>query len=383
MPLRLIATCALGLECILETELRSLGFAEVRRERSAVSFSGRWIDVYRANWRLRSANRVLVELGAWDGADGDALAAGAAEMVTSARRWDGLSAGELFEPQRSFAIRATTSHSQIRDRRWVAVRVKDGIVDAQRRRYRKRATVDRNDPDVQLRVWLHRDRATLLLDTSGDSLDRRGYRVAAGPAPVREQVAAACVLAAAWDGQGPVVDPMCGGGTLLAEAGAYALGLAPGRLRESWGFERLPGFQAGVWRAVRNEPLPMPPAAGGDVQLLGIDEDSEAVRAARANLRRAELDSFARVDVGDAFAFEPPPGPGLLLINPPFGERLDQMQDQWPRIGDLMKQRYQGYRAVILAGDPDKGKHIGLKPRQRTPIRLGPLDAKILTFEIY
>lgn len=383
MALRLVATCALGLEWILERELLANGFSGVRRERSAVSFRGGWIDVYRANWRLRSANRVLVELGAWDGADGDALAAGANEMVLGSRRWDGLSAGELFEPQRSFAIRATSAHSQIRDRRWVAVRVKDGIVDAQRRRYRKRATVDRNAPDVQLRVWLFQDRATLLLDTSGDSLDRRGYRVAAGPAPVREQVAAACVLAADWDGRGPVVDPMCGGGTLLAEAGAYALGLAPGRLRESWGFERLPGFQAGVWRSVRNEPLLVPEAAGGEVQLLGIDSDPEAVRAARANLRRAGLDQMARVDVGDAFAFEPPPGPGLLLINPPFGERLDQETEQWPRIGDLMKQRYRGYRAVILAGDPAKGKHIGLKPRQRTPIRLGPLDAKILSFELY
>ena len=383
MALRLIATCALGLEWILERELRENGFAGVSRERSAVSFTGGWIDVYRANWRLRSANRVLVELGAWDAPDDDALAAGATALVLGSRRWDGLSAGELFEPQRSFAIRATSSHSQVRDKRWVAVRVKDGIVDAQRRRYRKRATVDRDDPDLQLRVWLFRDRASLLLDTSGDSLDRRGYRVAAGPAPVREQVAAACVLAAEWDGKGPVVDPMCGGGTLLAEAGAYALGLAPGRLRERWGFERLPGFEVGVWRSVRNEPLPAPAAAGGAVQLLGIDADAEAVRAARANLRRAGLEDFARVDAGDAFAFEPPPGPGLLLINPPFGERLDPAEGQWPRIGDLMKQRYAGYKAVILAGDPAKGKHIGLKPRQRTPIRLGPLDAKILAFDVY
>jgi len=384
MTLRLVATCALGLEELLEEELRALGMAGVERQRGAVVFAGGWTAVWRANWRLRTANRVLVELGAWAGADGDALAAGAERAVAATRSWDGVGAADLFDPRRSFAVRATSSRSQVRDTRWVALRVKDGIVDAQRRRFGQRASVERHDPDVQLRVWLHEDRATLLLDTSGEPLDRRGYRVVSSAAPVREQLAAACVLAAGWDGTGPVVDPMCGSGTLLAEAAAVALGLAPGRLRERWGFETLPGFDPAAWEAVRSEPIPAPGRdAGRPLSLHGVDAAPEAIEAATANLERAGLLDRATLTVGDAFAFTPPPGPGLLLVNPAYGERLAEDADQWPRLGDLMKQRYSGWRAVVLAGGASRGKHIGLRPERRIPVRTGPLDARILPFVLY
>ncbi|HEX2252171.1 MAG TPA: THUMP domain-containing protein [Thermoanaerobaculia bacterium] len=385
MTLKLVATCALGLEEFLEQELRGLGVARIARQKGAVVFAGSWPEVWRANWRLRTANRVLVELAAWDGSTAEALAAGAEALVGSARHWDGVAAGELFHPRHTFAVRATSTGSEIRDTRWVALKVKDGLVDAQRRRFGRRATVERRDPDLHLRVWLFRDRATLLLDTSGQSLDHRGYRVATTEAPVREQLAAACVLASGWDGTGPVVDPMCGSGTLLAEAAAWALGLAPGRLRATapgtgWAFEALPGFDPAGWEAVRREPIPVP---GPDVYLWGVDRSPEAVAAARANLERAGLTGRATIEDGDAYRFDPPPGPGLLLANPAYGERLAEPREQWPRLGDLMKQRYAGWRAAVLAGGPDRGKHIGLKPKRRVPVRNGPLDARILVFDLY
>jgi 23S rRNA G2445 N2-methylase RlmL len=391
MSLRLVATCGLGLEELLETELRDLGAGEVRRRRAAVSFAGSWRDVLRANYRLRTANRVLVELADWDGATAESLAAGASRLVESSRSWDGLTAKALFHPRSTFAVRATAAASRIKDRRWVALKVKDGLVDAQRRRHGHRASVERRDPDLHLRLRLFKDRATLLLDTSGESLDHRGYRLQSGPAPVREQLAAACVLASGWDGVGPVVDPMCGTGTLLAEAAYLALGWAPGRLRENWAFEAMPGygrlagFDAAAWEAVRGEALPAP---GPDVRLFGVDTDPAAIAAATVNLERAGLAARARLEVGDGHGFAAPPGPGLVLVNPAYGERLEEGDDQWPRLGDLLKQRFgKGpggpWRAAVLAGGEDRGKHIGLKPRRRVPVWNGPLEARILVFDLY
>ena len=380
MSLRLVATCALGLEEFLEAELKNLGLSNCSRERGAIAFSGTWDDVLRTNWRLRTANRVLVELAAWDGSSAEALEAGAGRLVESSRVWDGVRAAELFDPRRSFAIRATAARSHIRDTRWVGLKVKDGIVDAQRRRFGRRASIDRQNPDTHLRVWLSRDQATLLLDTSGDPLDRRGYRVATSEAPVRENLAAACILASGWNGQGPVVDPMCGSGTLLTEAAAVALDLAPGRLRTKWAFERLPGFDRAAWESLRRDGIRLPETG---LRLFGVDQSPAAVGAASANLRKAGLAALSSLEVGDGYSFQPPTGPGLLVVNPAYGERLEENRDQWPRLGDLMKQRYAGWKAVVLAGGEGLGKHIGLRPKRRIPIRNGPLDARILPFDLY
>lgn len=378
--LEIVATCALGLEELLVQELAALGL-EGRGQKGAVLFGGGWEEVYRANWRLRTANRVLVTLASWEAPDGNALSAGAHSLVEAGRRrWGDLSLEALFHPRHTLALRATASASQVRDVRWVGLKVKDGLVDGQRSRYGKRASVDRRDPDLALRVWLHRDRATLLLDTSGEPLDRRGYRLEAGEAPLRENIAAACVLASGWDGRGPVVDPMCGAATLLVEAGCVALGIPAGACRSAWAFERLPNFDASRWARVRNEKLEAPDAGAA---LWGVDLSAPALSAARGNLERARLVERTTLSLGDGFAFEPPPGPGLILVNPPYDARLRSQPEQWRRLGDLFKQRYRGWRAVVLAGDPDRGKHIGLRPSFRLPVRNGPLDARILGFEIY
>jgi len=280
MALKLIATCGLGLEEILEGELTELGATAVRRQRGAVTFNGDWPDCWRANWRLRTANRVLLELGRWDGSDGDALAKGARALIRESKRRGEMDVGSLLLPERSFSIRATTSASRIRDLRWAALKVKDGLVDGQRDRYQRRASIDRDHPDLPLRLRLNHDQATLTLDTSGTALDRRGYRVMTSTAPLREQLAAACILASKWDGRGPVVDPMCGSGTLLTEAAFIALGRAPGFLRaepggSGWAFERFPSFDAAAFEAIRHESIPAP---GSDVELIGIDRSHEAIR---------------------------------------------------------------------------------------------------------
>jgi len=381
MRLGLVATCVLGLEEILEDELRGLGARDLQRRRGAVSFTGDWRDCWRANWRLRTANRVLVELASWAAEDGAALAAGARALVSNrsgARR--SLDVGSLLHPDRSFVIKATAAASGVRDARWAALSLKDGLVDGQRERWSRRSDVDREDPDLHLRLRLHRNVATLLLDTSGEPLDRRGYRAVTAAAPVREQLAAACVLAAGWNGLGPVADPMCGSGTLLIEAGWIALGWPAGRLRRHWAFERLPGYDPRAFTELLQEPLPAP---GTDLRLFGNDLSAATLAAARANLERANLLDRTALTRGDAAAFQPPASPGLVVVNPPHGERLGTAIEHWRALGDLLKQRFKGWQAAVLAGGEDRGKHIGLRPRRRIPVMNGPLEGRILVFDLY
>jgi putative N6-adenine-specific DNA methylase len=348
--------------------MRAAGFAVDGRDVGGVRFSGDAYEGVRANWRLRSANRILFELGSWPAADDEALYRGAFELRD-----------DLLHPDRSFAITATSARSAVRDTRWVALKVKDGLVDAQRERFGRRATVDRAEPDLALRVRLHEDRATLLVDTSGEPLDRRGYRVESTTAPLREQLAAAALLASGWSGRGPVVDPMCGSGTFLAEAGAIALGLAPNRLRDRWGFERLPGFGSALLDRVRSEPFAAPDP---EVELIGVDRDRSAVAAARRNLDAAGLGAHAILATGDAFELEPPAGPGLVTINPPHGVRLESEAAGWRHLGDLLKSRYRGWKAIVVAADAQLGKELGLRAR-RIPFWNGPVEGRFLILDLW
>lgn len=385
--MRWIATCGRGLESLLELELAGIGLQAKDRETGGVAFDGTFADGLRANWRLRTANRVLVELASWPAADNDQLYAGARALVEKAPeaylKRDGgatLPLAELFSPDRTFAIQATSSHSAIRDTRWIAMKVKDGIVDAQRERFQARSDIERSSPDVALRLRLFRDRATLLLDTSGEPLDRRGYRVSSTAAPLREQLAAAALLASGWNGRGPVVDLMCGSGTFLAEAGAIALGLAPNRLRNLWAFERLPGFDRELWRSIRDEPIPAPDPG---LRMTGIDLAREAIVASQRNLAAAGLLGQTDLIAGSAFDFVPPAGPGLVVANPPHGERLLDSPELWSALGDTLKQRYRGWKAVIFAGGDTQGKLLGLKPTRRIPVWNGPLEARILILDLW
>jgi putative N6-adenine-specific DNA methylase len=384
---RWIATCGRGLEELLEAELHALGVESRLRETGGVAFDGTFADGLRANWRLRTANRVLVELATWPAADNDQLYAGARVLVEKAPeaylKRDGgatLPLAELFSPDRTFSIQATSSHSQIRDTRWIAMKVKDGIVDAQRERFNARSDIERSSPDVALRLRLYRDRATLLLDTSGEPLDRRGYRVSSTAAPLREQLAAAALLASGWNGRGPVVDLMCGSGTFLAEAGAIALGLAPNRLRNLWAFERLPGFDRELWRAIREEQIPAPDAT---LKMTGVDIAREAIVASQRNLAAAGLLAQTDLVLGDAFDFEPPEGPGLVVANPPHGERLPDSPELWRALGDTLKKKYRGWKAVIFAGGETQGKLLGLKTTRRFPVWNGPLEARVLMLDLW
>ena len=379
-PLRLVATCAIGLEPFVERELTSLGIESFETHPGAITFDGDWGDVQQVNRWSRVANRVLIELGTWNGQDGDALHAGARNLIRRRKSRAGVDLGKLLSPDRTFAVRATTNSSWVTDIRWIGMRLKDGLVDGQRDRHGRRSSVDRDDPDVPLRARLYKNQLTLLLDTSGQPLDHRGYRVETTEAPVREQLGAACVLAAEWDGKGPIVDPMCGSGTLLVEAAWWALGWPPSRLRQGFAFDRFGVRLPKIQEATISDRVLV---EQDQLKLVGLDSQPWAIAAANKNLRQADLADHASLSVGDAFTTAPPEGPGLVLINPPYGERMERSADAWKRLGDLLKQRYTGYTAVVLAGGSDQGASIGLRPRRRYRVKNGPLDARILVLDLY
>lgn len=370
----------------MQGEIVALGYREIERTKGALVLRGAgWRDVWRLNLELRTANRVLVELGSWAAKDDHALYGGAKRLVDSGRGWAGVSAAELFHPRSSLVLQASSRRSALRDTRWIALKVKDAIVDAQRRRYARRSSVDREDADLPLRVFLDQDRAALLLDTSGRSLDHRGYRLHTVEAPLREHLAAACVLAAGWSGEGPVLDPMCGSGTLLIEAAWVAQRRAPGLQRERWLFERLPGFDRRSYELLRLEVAarehPAPP-------LYGCDLEPGAIKVSRENLRVAGFDPDSdgvhlRCGNGLELTSEAVGGtPGLILVNPAYGARLAAEPEDWRRLGDWLK-RFPGWRAVVIAGDQRLGKDIGLRPKRRIPVFNGPLEARILVFDLY
>jgi putative N6-adenine-specific DNA methylase len=384
--LSLVATCPVGVEEFVAGELTALGAVRVEAGRGAVTCVGGWALVFAANLQLRCANRVLVELSRSAAANDRELAQGASWLVEGSHVWAGLSAADLFSPERTLSVHASASRSALHDVRWIAQRTKDGIVDAQRRRYEERSSVDRENADVPLRVLLRDDMATFLLDTSREPLDRRGYRVQSVDAPLREHLAAACVLAAGPT-TGPIYDPMCGSGTLLIEAAMVRLGLPANRLRERWMFESLPVFDRLGWERLRQETHADAEVVAGSVELCGVDRDDTALRAAERNLEAAGLAGCAFLHAGDAFDTDAPAGPGLLLVNPPYGERLglggQEPTAAWRALGDLLKQRFAGWTAVVLAGGEGLGKQIGLRPRRRFPVRNGALEARILVFDLY
>ncbi len=372
-----VATCARGLEPLLLRELADLGIGALEADVGGVRFQGRIEDAVRACWRLRTANRVLLELAHFAAQDPFQLYRGIVQ-VFERHETDPFALSALASPDCTIAFRATTQRSRLRDSRWVALRAKDALVDAQRKRFGKRSSVAPENPHLPLRIRLVEDRATLLLDIVGQPLDRRHYRMQSVAAPLRETLAAALPLAADLPEPTVVLDPMCGSGTLLAEAASYYLGIPPLRLRSRWLFEQWPEFSAALAK-VQAELLPV---LAPQVRILGWDRDPNAIEIAQANLQAAGLAARIELEVADAFERSPPKGRGLLLINPPFGHRLEADAALWKRLGDWLKTQCSDWRAVLLAGDPSLVAKLGLRPAKRLTLRHGPLDARIVVLDV-
>lgn len=334
---RFFATAAKGTEPLLRDELNELGLPRVRADRGGVHFGAERVDAYRACLWSRIAQRVLEPLSEFACPNEDALYEG-----VKAIDWQ-----RVLDAQRTLAVRAACRSSRLTHSQYIAQRSKDAVVDQLRDKLGARPSVDRRAPDVQLFVHLVKDRATVYLDYSGDSLHEHGFRQKQGAAPIKESLAAALVRYSGWDRASPLVDPMCGSATLLLEAGLWAARRAPGLSRRGFGFERWADFDEQAARQLANlrdearalaRPLELP--------LIGADTDPKALEAARANAAVAEL----RLDLRAApvSSAVPSADSGGLVSNPPYGERLSQGSELGARLGAMLRRFDQYQRGLIL-----------------------------------
>ena len=333
---RFFATAAKGTEPLLRDELNELGLPRVRADRGGVHFGAEPRDAYRACLWSRIAQRVLEPLSEFASPDEDALYEG-----VRAIDWR-----RVLDAEHTLAVRAACRSSRLTHTQYIAQRTKDAVVDQLREHLGARPNVDRHAPDVQLFVHLVKDRATVYLDYSGDSLHEHGFRKQQGAAPIKETLAAALVRYSGWDRASPLVDPMCGSGTLLLEAGLWAAQRAPGLKRGDFGFERWADFDASAaqsMRELREEAQSL--ARPLEFSLLGSDTDPEVLEAARANAEEAGLRVNLRL--APLSSAVPSADRGGLLINPPYGERLSQASDLSADLAATLH-RFEAYQAGLI-----------------------------------
>ena len=358
---RFFATAAKGTESLLESELMELGLPEPRAARGGVYFGRRPADAYRACLWSRIALRVHEQLASFPCRDGDDLYAGVSGVDWS-RYLDG---------ERTLAIRATGRNEHLTHTHFIALRTKDAIVDQLRARRGSRPNVDRDDPDLLLFVRVHGDRATLSLDYSGASLHARGFRAEEGAAPLRETLAAALVRFSGWDGCSPLVDPMCGSGMLLIEAGLWAARRAPGLSRPRFGFERWSSFDDDARRTVADLRGEARACARPAPPLLGSDTDVRALEQCRANAARAGLAvTLEQRALGEA---TPPGGGGGLVTNPPYGERLAR-SEHLPRDLDALLERFAGQQRALIV---PRGFPSRLRASRSLAVYNGPIECEL------
>lgn len=368
------ATTSPGLEQVLRAELRELGYTDPRVGGAGCSFRTDRVGLERATARLTTAHRVLWTLGEVDASNAETLYQSVGQLV----RWVG-----LIPVDKTFAVFATARDNHaLHDHRFVALRIKDAIVDAVRAAdpEGRRPSVDADQPDVVVRVSVVRGRGIVSLDAAGrTSLHARGYRQEAGMAPLRESLAAAIVRLVEWSGQGPLVDPMCGSGTLVIEAARAVRGLLPGVTRDDYGFMRWPGFRKERYEAWRAELTAQvktwPEALAGGV--LGVDLDAEVIAVARENAARAGVGEDVRLEVGDARTVAAPAGRGVLVTNPPWGVRMGDgaaSGDLLGAVADHWRQAFAGWKAAVLVPDRELARSLGLELGRLVELESGGRD---------
>ena len=373
----LIITCARGLADPLAAEVRMRGIPVTDAGPDFVAATGGWPEIYQLNLWLQTGNRALWRVGAED-----VLAPEDVPRAVGRLAWE-----EWLPADGYFTVRAAVAESVLRDPRQAALRVKDAIVDRIRaRRGRRPDSGGEDDRGAAVFARLNGTRLELFLDTSGRSLSQRGYRLQPWRAPLRETLAAGIVGLIGWDGRAPFVNPMCGSGTLGIEAALRALNRAPGLLREHFAFRHLLGHDEAAWQAARRTAAALArPATAAPILLSDIAPG--ALRAAAANAARAGVADalqFARGDFADTPV--PPDGGGVVLLNPEYGERLGadhELAETYRRIGDFFKQRCGGYRGYVFTGNLPLAKRIGLRSARRLTLFNGPLECRLLEFELY
>lgn len=372
----MMAKTIFGLEQTLADELLRLGAKDVEIHNRAVGFTGDLGFLYKANLCLRTALRVLVPI----------------ETITVFNEKSLYEAIQSIDWEKYMNVTDTLSidtvlnsdlftHSQ-----YVSQKAKDAIVDQFRTKYAERPSVDLDKPTIKINLHIFKDVCTVSLDSSGDSLHKRGYRDKTNLAPINEVLAAGLVMLSGWDKRTNFIDPMCGSGTILVEAALYANNIPPGYFRENFGFMRwnkfMP-FDEALWDVIFDAAINK--ITNHEQTIIGGELSPNVAKKAKENIKLAKVDDVVSIRNCDMKDFDVPPGRGVVIINPPYGERMvkDNIEELYKMMGDTFKKKFAGYNCWILSSNLDAFKHVGLRPTRKITLYNGQLECKFMKFEIY
>ena len=370
---KLFASCPRGLENPLAAELAGFGASAGQAVAGGVAFEGDTRVIYRANLGSRIATRVLLRLFTLPYRSEEDIYRAAYEVD-----WP-----QQFDVGRSIRVYLTAQRCPLKSLDFLTLRIKDAVCDRFRSAVGSRPNVDTRAPEARIHAFLDATQFTLYLDTSGEPLFKRGARAAAGAAPLKENLAAGILRLAGWQPGTALLDPMCGGGTFLVEAAQIALDIAPGSAR-SFGFEKLKSFDAALWQELRAEAEARrkPPV---QLPIYGSDLYGDTLKLAQANLRAAGLEQAVQLKQANALEISAPAESGVLVTNPPYGERMGEQQELaefYPKFGDALKQKFAGWNCYILSADMNLPKLIRLQVSRRTPLYNGALECRLFEYRI-
>jgi putative N6-adenine-specific DNA methylase len=372
-PQAFFASCPRGLEALLAEELRGLGARKPQSLPGGVAFEGDLRICYRANLESRLATRVLLKVGRSPYRNERDVHEGALAIG-----WP-----DWFSEKQSIRVDVKAIRSPLQSLDFATLTIKDAVCDRFRSDRGQRPDVDTRSPDIRIQAFLDKETASFYLDTSGDALNRRGYRKDAGEAPLKENLAAGIVRLTGWNPGEPFLDPMCGSGTLAIEAAMMALAIPPGHAR-GFGFERLAGFDRRRWEEARNEALARRLPARR-LPIFARDRYGDELKKARANLEAAGLADCVELKQADILDTGAPADAGVMVANPPYGARLGEdaeLAEFYPKLGHTLKKYYSGWRCHLFSGDTRLPKLIRLSASKRTPLFNGPLECRLYEYRM-
>lgn len=374
MP-QFFASTARGLVEPLEQELKDLGLKVTDKYIGGVFFESNWEGCYKANLHSRLASRILKPVL-------DFTAYQPEELYNQILRHDFT---KYIKPTQTISIDASVSESKMRDQRFVAMKVKDAIVDQFREKFGVRPDVDNENPSLRIHVRVIKNQFNVAIDTSGDSLFKRGYRKDVGDAPLKENLAAGLLKVTEWDGKSPLVDFMCGSGTFLIEAAMMAMNIAPGINRKRFGFQNWLDYDRATWEKVVQEAMDAEKEEL-DFMFYGFDIDSKVIRNAKENAQRAGVDSVIQFKKESVATVEPPVEKGMIVVNPPYGARIgdeDNLRDVYRDLSFTLKHRFKGWDAWILSGNKDLIADLKLKSTRKHFVFNGNIECRFLKYSMF
>lgn len=372
---RILVTCPKAIPPILANEIRALGFPVLAEKEAAVETEGTLADTMRLNLWLRTGHRVLYLLKDFRSRTPEELYSNLARLP-----WE-----DYLDAKTYLSITSAVHNDTIKDTRFANLKCKDAIVDRLKRKLGRRPDSGPERTGAVVFLYWKEQEASIYLDTSGESLAKRGYRKLPLKAPMQETLAAATILATGWNGQNNFINPMCGSGTLAIEAAWLALAKPPGLLRNNFGFMHLRGFNQTTWRELLAQ-VKASIKKNLAAKIIATDNDAQAIAAARKNAATAGVDHLIQFDVCDYAATAIPTGGGVIMLNPEYGERMGeqaQLQAIYPGIGDWFKQKCTGYTGYVFTGNLELAKKVGLRPSRRIPFFNGAIACRLLEYELY